>query len=295
MVFAVRMVRAGIGALLLIVAVPLMIAGGGLWAVAGHGGHDGAFAAGIERLRADGRAAVVTDVDALLRADAPFARGGQTTLSLSARGPGGPLFLGLGPYPAIERYLAGVAQTRVTRIRLARGGPLPLDAVALPGDLAPHGPPTEQPFWLATSTGLTRDGRVEDALTWSPSSVRGRDLAFVIMNVDGSAGIDVTLSARLKPGWLPPTAGGLLILGIAVFLLALLTLAWPHGRRQSRLESDSPRVLAPERPNPPPQRDPKSLPPLPPVGLRFMWPPSAAGASTKEEPEVLVGPRPPTP
>jgi hypothetical protein len=292
MVFAVRMVRAGIGALLLIVAVPLMIAGGGLWAVADRG-HDGAFAAGIERLRADGRAAVVTDVDALLRADAPFARGGQTTLSLSARGPGGPLFLGLGPYPAIERYLAGVAQTRVTRIRLARG-PLPLDAIALPGELAPRDPPTAQAFWIATSTGLIRDGRVEDALTWSPSSVRGRDLALVIMNADGSSGIDVTLSARLKPGWLPPTAGGLLILGTAVFLLALLTLAWPHGRRQGRLESDSPRVPAPERPNPPPQRDPTSLPPLPPVDLRFMWPPSAAPSSTREEPEVLVGPRPPT-
>ena len=35
---------------------------------------------------------MVTDVDALLRADAPFARGGQSTLSVSANGPGGLLF-----------------------------------------------------------------------------------------------------------------------------------------------------------------------------------------------------------
>ena len=45
--------------------------------------------------------------DALLRADVPFARGGQTTLNLSAVGSGGPLFIGLAPDTAVQRYLDG--------------------------------------------------------------------------------------------------------------------------------------------------------------------------------------------
>jgi hypothetical protein len=221
-----RILRAVTGVLLLLVATPLALAGGGLWLVMGHRGPGGAYTASVERLRTDGYAIVVPDVDAVLRADAPFARGGQTTLSLSARGPGGPLFLGLGPYPEIARYLAGVAQARVTRVRPARG-PLPVDVTVVAGRLAPATPPVAQPYWRATSTGLTRDGRVEDALTWVPASARGRHLGFVVMNADGSAGLDVTLAAALAPAWLGPTTAGLLTLGTMLALLALLALFWP--------------------------------------------------------------------
>src|SRR6185369_10476367 len=145
--FAVRMVRAGVGGLMVLLAAPLMIAGGTLHLVGEHRAADGTFAAPVEHLRSSGRAIVVTDVDAVLRSGAPFARGGETTLSISGRGPGGPLFFGLAPYADVERYLAGVAQTRVTRVRLAVG-PLPVDATALSGELAPTGPPAAQRFWL---------------------------------------------------------------------------------------------------------------------------------------------------
>ncbi|MFG2038508.1 hypothetical protein [Dactylosporangium sp. NPDC048998] len=50
------------------------------------------------------------------------------------------------------------------------------------------------------------------------------------MRADGTAGIDATVTARLAPAWLGPTTGGLMMLGTALFLLALLTLAWPPAR-----------------------------------------------------------------
>src|SRR4051812_49946911 len=127
----VRLVRAGVGALLLLIAVPLALAGGGLLLAMEHRAADDTFTARLERVHPDGAAVVVPDVHALLRADAPFARGGQTTLSLSALGSGGPLFIGLGPRDDVQRYLDGLAQTRVTRVRLARG-PLPVEVRALP-------------------------------------------------------------------------------------------------------------------------------------------------------------------
>ncbi|MEV4138151.1 hypothetical protein AB0J72_39015 [Dactylosporangium sp. NPDC049742] len=348
----VRLVRAGVGALLLLIAVPLGLAGGGLWVAMEHRAGDDTFTARLERLRSGGRAVVVPDVDALLRADAPFARGGQTTLSLSAVGSSGPLFIGLAPEAAVRQYLDGKVQARIDRVRLARG-PLPVEftevetraaaakagkpgtagsqagpaqggasdpamagaavpdatvpsaegpaagepsagetgttvpgdagtgdvepgvtgpAVAGPGVTAPgtagsevpganagdpnagnaaaagdpnavtsggaagnpnvgSGAPGEQAFWLAKS--VTAGGAAE--LTWSPSALRGRHLALVVMNADGTAGIDATVTARLAPAWIGPTAGGLLMLGAAGFLLALLVLAWPPRRAEERL------------------------------------------------------------
>ncbi|MEV0133605.1 hypothetical protein AB0H83_34715 [Dactylosporangium sp. NPDC050688] len=372
----VRLVRAGVGALLLLIAVPVALAGGGLWVAMEHRAGDDTFTARLERLRSSGRAVVVPDIDALLRADAPFARGGQTTLSLSAVGSGGPLFIGLAEDTAVQRYLGGQVQAQVSRVRLARG-PLPVeltevetraaaasagrqgdpgagaqaaasgepgvgnpgatsgpdtstgdpdtvggdpgatagdpntaagdpnattgdsnaaagnpDATAGNPDAAAAGPgatgtgttgadpnatgagtdpnatgadpnaanpaganpadpnaagpavgggtgpaagggagPAGQVFWLAKS--VTVDGAAQ--LTWSPSALRGRHLALVVMNADGTAGIDAAVTARLAPAWLGPTAGGLLMLGTAVFLLALLILAWPPRRAEERL------------------------------------------------------------
>jgi len=265
--FGVRIVRAAVGVLLVVLAVPLILAGGGLWLIDQHRAPDGTFAAHLERVQAPGRAIVVTDVDALLRADAPFARGGRSTLSVSARGPGGLLFLGLGPYDQIEQYLAGVAQTRIGRVRLARG-PLPVERTDIVGELAPKENPYDAPFWRATSTGLIRDGKVEDALSWSPATTRGERLAVVIMNADGAPGVDVEILARLRATWLGSTTGGLLILGSALVLLALLVIAWPQRRRAAPEPATRPVPL------PSVERDEPVLPPLPPVTLRLSWPPA---------------------
>jgi hypothetical protein len=266
--FGVRIFRAAIGVLLVLLAVPLMLAGAGLWLVDHHRSADGTFAAHLEHIQAPGRAIVVTDVDALLRSDAPFARGGQSALSISAKGPGGLLFLGLGPYDEIEQYLAGVAQTRISRVRLALG-PLPVERTDIVGELAPRQSPYEAPFWRATSTGLIRDGRVEDALTWSPATTRGERLAVVIMNADGSPGVDVQILARLHAAWLGSTTGGLLSLGSALVLLAMLVLAWPQRQRAA----SAPLPVASGVLDEPGVPEPVALPPLPPVSLRLSWPP----------------------
>jgi len=93
--------------------------------------------------------------------------------------------------------------------------------------------------------------------------MRGRHLGLVVMNADGSAGLDVTLRARLAPAWLAPTSTGLLILGTAMLLLALLTLAWPQARHDPILAAVP---------------DELALPPMPAVALRFTWPPIALPA-----------------
>jgi hypothetical protein len=235
-----RIVRAVIGTLLLLVAVPTLVAGAVLWQAMQHRDADGSFRARIEPVTTDGYAVVIEDVDALLRRDAAFARGGRTTLRVSAPG----RFVGIGPRADVDRYLAGVRRMSIERVRLARGA-LPVDARPLdadaasanstgsasvgpgPATAAPPGTPQEQPFWRYTNAGA-----VNAPVTWSPSSVRGQRLALVVMNPDASARVSAALVAAVTPQWLNPMTWGLLILGTVALLLGTLSLAWPQARRE---------------------------------------------------------------
>jgi hypothetical protein len=314
MTVVVRVLRVGLGALMLLVAIPLILAGGGLWLVSQHR-QDGAFTAHLEPTRTDGRAIVVTDVDGLLRRDAPFARGGQTTLSVAGRSGAGKLFLGLARQSDVQRYLDGAAYATVTRVRLARG-PLPVDitpaatAALQPATLAR---PAGEDFWIRAG---------DEVLAWSPSSVRGQHLAVVVMNADGSAGVDVALTARLAPAWVSATAGGLMIGGTALFLLGLLSAAWPTRRQRvtgvpaeatepddAPSTEDTPTTPVPPRPRaeevvpdgteviegeievrPQITKEPQNAvvapdgppPALPPVNLRLTWP-ALPGTRQKED------------
>jgi hypothetical protein len=243
-----RVARAIVGTVLVLTALPLLVAGGGLALISAHRGSGGAFGAALQEVSSDGYALVAPDVDRLLRRDVPFARAARTRLRLTFGGTG---FVGLAPSGAVDRYLGGVPVRRLDRVRLARG-PLPVDGHVLDGSARVSGPPADQPFWLARS----RPVGGTQVLEWSPSTYRGRSISLVVMNADASAGVDVRMRASLVPKWLGPAAVGLLILGVMLPLLGLAAIRWSWTR--SVLSSlRSPR--APE------------LPARPPVALA--WPP----------------------
>lgn len=218
-----RLVRLVLGTLLVLVALPMVLAGTALWVAMQHRDADGRFSAGLDRVRTDGYAVVVPDVDALLRREAPFVRGGQTTLRVSGAGR---LFLGLAPSADVDRYLAGVPGARLTRVRLARG-PLPVELATVSGRGKPTEPPGDLRYWYAVG----RPGSGGVTLSWSPSAVRGRHLALVVMNADATARVDARLTATVSPRWLNPTAWGLLILGTVLLVFAVAALLWPGRRR----------------------------------------------------------------
>src|SRR2546430_3207017 len=98
-----RLVRLVLGTLLVLVALPMVLAGTALWVAMQHRDADGRFSAGLDRVRTDGYAVVVPDVDALLRRGAPFGRRGPTTPRASG---GRPPFLRLAPSAGRGRHLA---------------------------------------------------------------------------------------------------------------------------------------------------------------------------------------------
>ncbi|MGR6317669.1 hypothetical protein [Micromonospora soli] len=210
--------------LLLIVGIPVLLTGVGLWAAARHADPDGSFGARFETVRTPGQAVVVTDVDRLLRAEAPFTRTGQARLRLTARTADGPAFLGLAPTDQVGRWLAATPHATVDRVALARG-PLPVR-------LQPAGPavagtataaPLDQDFWVREGIG---------ALEWSPAELADRSLSLVVMRPDGRADLALELRAQLRVGWFPGAAWALLAGGLLLVALAVVVLLRPVRPRE---------------------------------------------------------------
>ncbi len=250
-----RFVRVIAGVLLLVVGIPALLVGGGLWLVTRHADPGGAFAARFETVRTPGHAVVVTDLDRLLRQDAPFARTAQTRLRLNARTTDGPAFVGLAPTAEVRGWLEEVPHATVRRVAPARG-PLPvrLDPAApaidnpatdnsatdnpatdnpatdnpaadAPGAAKTAGSvtPLGRPFWVREGVG---------SLEWSADDLAGEPMSLVVMRPDGGADLALDLRAELRAGWAGPTAWGLLTVGVLLVVGAVLLLLRPLRPRE---------------------------------------------------------------
>jgi Domain of unknown function (DUF4389) len=129
-----------------------------------------------------------------------------------------PVFVGIARSGEIARYLGGVDHVVVAEL-----GREPRYS-GRPGG-APDGPPGEQTFWAASSTGAG-----EQTLDWKPEE---GSWSAVLMNVDASRGVAADLSIGAELGaltWVGPVllvAGGLLAVGAAL----MITFGVRRGRR----------------------------------------------------------------
>ncbi|PZG00158.1 hypothetical protein [Micromonospora deserti] len=237
-----RFVRVIAGMLLLATGIPVLLAGGALWMLTRQADPGGAFSARFEAVRTPGHAVVVTDLDELLRAEAPFVRVGQARLRLDARTPDGPAFVGLAPTEEVRRWLDPVPHATVRRVALARG-PLPvrLEQTA-PAPPAPAGSATAAPPAGSASGALPagfaptgRDLWVREgigSLEWTPQELADRRLSLVVMHPDGRADLAVELRAELRAGWTAPATAGLLAGGVLLVTLAVLLVLRPVRPRE---------------------------------------------------------------
>ncbi|SCG36859.1 hypothetical protein [Micromonospora zamorensis] len=222
-----RFVRMIAGVLLLVVGIPALFAGGALWLVTRHADPDGAFAARFETVRTPGHAVVVTDLDRLLRQEAPFARTAQTRLRLDARTADGPAFVGLAPTAEVRRWLESAPHASVRRVALAQG-PLPVrldaagPAVGTP-TAAEAVTPLGRPFWVREGIG---------SLEWSVGDLAGEPMSLVVMRPDGGADLALDLRAELRAGWTGPATWGLLAVGVLLVVCAVLLLLRPLRPRE---------------------------------------------------------------
>jgi hypothetical protein len=119
---------------------------------------------------------------------------------------GKPVFVGIGPEAAVDRYLGGVAHAEVEDIEI---DPFQVHYRPVSGG-PPAQPPLSQDFWVASAAG--NGGQT---LTWE---VRDGSWSAVVMNADGSRQVAADLDLGAKLSWLLWVAIGVLIGGVLVLI-----------------------------------------------------------------------------
>jgi hypothetical protein len=165
-------------------------------------------------------AAVTTDV-ATIRDTAEVADALGTPVATVAANGGNTsgLFIGIGPAVAVDRYLSGVAVDQVVDFDV---DPYTLNLDRRGGIRTTATSPAEQNIWVASTTGT---GNLQ--LNWP---VRDGNFRLVVMNADGSAGVNSQLSIGASLGGMFGLALGLLIGGAVLIILAVVLLVVSRPR-----------------------------------------------------------------
>lgn len=135
-----------------------------------------------------------------------------------------PLFVGLGPATDVSRYLKGVGHDEISEVEL---NPMNIISTERPGG-APAGSPAEQTFWVASDTGTG-----PRSIAWDVG-LRG-DWILVVMNADGSAGIDADLSVGATLPGIQPLAIGAAIAGGVLLTFGVAVMINSTRRRATRV------------------------------------------------------------
>ena len=226
-----RRVRVGmlIGGIILGFIALVFLAGGVvlLWAYSTQRDADGYYAFDPEPFRAPGYA--ITSEDLYLGAPNEWFPEDLATVRISA-GSDTETFIGIGPTADVGGYLLGAPHSVV---RDVESDPFRVTYRQVPGDAVPA-PPVDQDFWVATTSGSGTQN-----LTWD---LGAGNYTVVLMNADGSQGIDVRLSAGIKVDAILPIMIGMLVVGLLL------------GASAAVLIVLSTRGRAPAAPLPPPTR-----------------------------------------
>lgn len=135
-----------------------------------------------------------------------------------------PLFVGIAPTADLNRYLSGVGHSVASdlgnaALRTYQGGAPPAAA---------------QTFWVASSVGTGMR-----TLTWP---VRSGSWELVVMNADGSGGLDLRVEVGARMPELGMLAGSLLAAGVALLISGASLIVFPIVR--SRPVREDPAVSA---------------------------------------------------
>lgn len=202
-----------------IIAVPLLFAGGSLfWVDMALTDADGFINSPMLNIEVDGFALVIDPAkieSSPTIPDIPIAVSEMATLRIQATNLDANLgvFIGIASTGMLDAYLAGVSYAVVTGMdegemflsyRMNAAGPSPA-------------PPGEQEFWISSTAGVGNQ-----QLYWE---LEEGDFSFVIMNEDASDGIAVEAIVGVRVPIIGPVGVGLLISGGLTLAIATILLA----------------------------------------------------------------------
>jgi len=210
--------------ILLVSLVPLLAGGGLMWVEKALRDSEGFYTTPVIQLEKDSYAIVTEPANIDLGGDWEWISWGRRwdptdflTLKIegSSSNPSTQIFLAMAEVSDLETYLQDVKYDEVTDFRIRRPS---LEYTDHPGTSRPEAP-TTQTFWTASAYG---EGT--QTLEWG---IEEGTYSLVLMNDDGSQGLDLAVSIGVK---VPPVVGwigvailvvGLVLLGVAVLMLYL--------------------------------------------------------------------------
>jgi len=205
---ALHIIALIVGGLLGFIAVVLMIAGfllGFLYAI--ERDNDGFYTSSTERLVTTTNALTTEEIDlgSGVEPDSPLWDLDLATVRVTARSKTAPVFIGIAREELVEAYLD---QVRHEEIESVEFDPFSYETTLQPGTRRPA-PPVEQSFWAASASGAG-----EQSLEWDVQQGRW---AVVLMNADGSPGVDHAIRVGAKVDLIGPIAA--IVLGLAALAM----------------------------------------------------------------------------
>lgn len=233
-----RALKIGFGVGFLVVGLFVTIAGVALTALVGP---DGRFEMPETTARTRGHALVFDAI--YIRGNLATSGSLAATLGIDVRPrEDGDVFVGVGPSARVRRYLAGVPYDRVVRVDWPGGaGTEPVRGTGVLDE-----PPGDQLWWETSDAGPTA------SVDWT---ARSGDWSVVIMNADGSAGVDVAGNVDVALPILGPLSIGTLLFGIALLAIGvILTVRGARSPARSAGATAPPTAPVPVAASPPPPR-----------------------------------------
>ncbi len=206
--------------ILLISLVPFLAGGGLMWAEKALRDSEGFYTTPAVQLEKDSYAIVTEPANIDLGGDWEWLSWGRRwspsdflTLKIegSSSDPSKQVFLGIAEVSDLKAYLNDVEYDEITDFRIRRPS---LDYTNHPGTLTPEDP-TNQVFWTVSA-----HGEGTQTLEWG---IEEGTYSFVLMNEDGSRGLDLAASVGVKvPAIVGGIGIGLLVVGIVLLVVAIL-------------------------------------------------------------------------
>jgi hypothetical protein len=148
---------------------------------------------------------------------------GKVRVQVDSRGDD-PVFVGIARTSDVEDYLAGVSHSTLTDVQTS---PFEAEYDGHAGDRRP-GAPADSHIWAASEHGSGKQ-----TLNWE---IEDGDWSVVVMNANGSAGVDADISTGAKLpflsalGWTALGSGGfVLIVGVALLVMGIRRPSSPSG------------------------------------------------------------------
>ena len=211
-----------IGGIVLALIGLAVTAGGGtlLWADTTQKDSHGYYSTNRHEFRAPSRAIATKKID--IGTDVPEWLFGKVRIEASSKAASAPpIFVGIARKADVDAYLGGVEHAVVDDLEW---DPFKVTYTFQPGTRSPAAPASQQ-FWAASAQGTG-----EQSLTWV---VKSGDWSVVVMNADGSPGVDADVGVGIKVPNAIWFGIGFTIGGLAVLAGAILMIRASGRRRQS--------------------------------------------------------------